>query len=322
MTCLKRYRKKPDTVAKVQQEIIEHKHSLVWTVNSFHDGVQLIDPYEKQFPILYINKGFTEMTGYKNEEAVGRAQCFTEGLHTNEAASKKIIHAIEYEQNHTIEILNYHKNGTTFWNKVHINPLYSPEGELFACMIIQKDISHMIASISQDTSLTHDPPYKPHTNFITFVNKYGYIEKTNDELSGLVKNEDEHLLGNHITYAVVEEDVDKIMRSFESAIQGSIENLTLKVLGKNKNVIQLDLLYIPSYKNNEINGVYCVYKNITGNSNTTKLVNVTEKYESVKNIAYNIAGDMHYPLVLLKGFTELLEANSESNQAYIISYSK
>src|SRR5699024_1543332 len=138
-------------------------------------------------------------------EAVGRAQCFTEGLHTNEEASKKIIHAIEYEQNHTIEILNYHKNGTTFWNKVHINPLYSPEGELFACMIIQKDISHMIANISQDTSLTHDPPYKPHTNFITFVNKNGYIEKTNDELSGLVKKEDEHLLGNHITYAVVEE---------------------------------------------------------------------------------------------------------------------
>src|SRR5699024_4547729 len=132
---------------------------------------------------------------------------------------------------------------------------------------------------------------KPHTNFITFVNKSGYIEKINDELSGLVKIEDEHLLGNHITHAVIEEDVEKIVRGFQSALKGLIENFKVRVLDENQDVIQLDLIYIPSYKNKEIIGAYCVYKNITGNRNTSKLVTLAEKYESVKNTALNIADD-------------------------------
>src|SRR5699024_1902048 len=102
--------------------------------------------------------------------------------------------------------------------------------ELFACRIIQKDITHMKTDISQDTVLSVDPTYKPHTNFITFVNKSGYIEKINDELSGLVKIEDEHLLGNHITHAVIEEDVEKIVRGFQGALKGLIENFTVRVL--------------------------------------------------------------------------------------------
>lgn len=59
---------------RLRQEIIERRHSLVWTADIFNDGVLLIDPYEKDFPILYVNHGFAEMTGYNNTEMVGQKQ--------------------------------------------------------------------------------------------------------------------------------------------------------------------------------------------------------------------------------------------------------
>ena len=318
---MRRYRKKPDIVAKLQQEIIERKHPLVGMANSFHDGVQLIDPYIKGFPILYVNNEFTNVTGYENNEVVGQKQSFLEGELTDKTASQKIIEAIEYEQSTTLEFLCYRKDSTPFWVEININALYTPEDILFAFVIIQKDITYKKETVPQNNTLlfdsTHGYTHSGNTNFITFINVDGYNKKLKADFPNLVKIEDDYYLNKHLTHFVIEEDVEKVMHSFKCALQGSIENIYVRVMHESHGIAELDLFYVPSYEKGNINGVLCIYKNITRHNHSTKLITFAEKYEAVKNTAFNIAEDLHYPLTALNGFTHLLQASNEGNQAYI-----
>lgn len=317
MISLKRYRNKPDTITKLQQDIRNEKHALIHMAESFQDGVQLIDPYENGYPILYVNKAFTKMTGYKNDEVVGLQQNFAEGTQTDQQAARKIINAMEYEQNTTVEILNYHQDGTAFWKEMNINPLYCSDDTLFAFITIQKNITHKKEVMVEDRASIFESSLGRHKNFITFINMDGYHKEVNKAHPGLVKIDDESILGKHITHAVMEEDLEKVTRSFASARNGNIENITVRILDEGLEVVELDLFYLPAYKNGEIIGVYSVYKNVSSQKKSTKLITYAEKYEAVKNTAFHIGEDLHYPLTALNGFTQLLQASNDGNQAYI-----
>ena len=54
----------------------------------------------------------------------------------------------------TADILNYRKDGTSFWNAVHVGPIYNPEGELEYFFGSQWDVSELLAA--RDTIVEND----------------------------------------------------------------------------------------------------------------------------------------------------------------------
>lgn len=92
------------------------------------------------------------------------------------------------------------------------------------------------------------------------------------------------------------------MRSFRGALQGRIETLTIRVIHYNHDEIELDHLYIPSFSNQEVNGIYADYKNITGYSQTSELINNAEKYQTITMMASGVAHEIRNPLTSLRGF--------------------
>ncbi|WP_081827745.1 histidine kinase famiy protein [Kozakia baliensis] len=99
------------------------------------------DPNTPDNDIIFANRAFLTMTGYEAHEILGQNCRFLQGPETNSETIAEIRNAIAARTEIATEILNYRKNGSTFWNALFISPVYDPDGNLLYFFGSQLDIS-------------------------------------------------------------------------------------------------------------------------------------------------------------------------------------
>jgi PAS domain S-box-containing protein len=97
-------------------------------IRSSRMAMILTDPKQADNPIIYVNKAFLNLTGYTQEEVIGRNCRFLQGEKTDLTATRKIGNAIQKSEDIAIDILNYRKDGTEFWNSLYISPVMDEDG--------------------------------------------------------------------------------------------------------------------------------------------------------------------------------------------------
>lgn len=107
-------------------------------------GMIVCDARQPDCPILEINPRFTEMTGYTSAEIVGRNCRFLQGPETDPAARAVLREAIRTETETRVTILNYRKDGTTFWNDISLYPVRNTAGQLAFFVGQADDISERV----------------------------------------------------------------------------------------------------------------------------------------------------------------------------------
>ena len=85
--------------------------------------------------------GIEGKSGYWPEELVGRNCRFLQGPETDRETVADVRRAIAERKEIATEILNYRKNGSTFWNALFISPVYDQKGELVYFFGSQLDVS-------------------------------------------------------------------------------------------------------------------------------------------------------------------------------------
>ncbi|MBP2314103.1 ATP-binding protein [Azospirillum soli] len=93
-------------------------------------GITVADPTQPDTPLIYCNQAFREMTGYAAEELIGRNCRFLQGPDTDPATAVEIAAALRAGQPVSVEILNYRKDGTPFWNALSVRPIPDAEGRV------------------------------------------------------------------------------------------------------------------------------------------------------------------------------------------------
>ena len=88
------------------------------------------DPRKIDCPIVYANAAFCSLTGYDIDEIVGRNCRFLQGPETDRGAVLRIRQALANKSAVGLDILNYRKDGSTFWNALFISPVFNNDGEL------------------------------------------------------------------------------------------------------------------------------------------------------------------------------------------------
>ena len=101
----------------------------------------ITDPAQEDNPIIYANPGFEKQTGYSMEEAVGQNCRFLQGPKTDASTVKRLRSSIKRGSASHVKLINYRKNGTTFWNELMITPVYDDEGNLTHFVAIQFDMT-------------------------------------------------------------------------------------------------------------------------------------------------------------------------------------
>jgi PAS domain S-box-containing protein len=105
------------------------------------EGVIIADAREPDLPIIFANDAFYEMTGYSEEEVLGRNCRFLHRADADARNLQKIRDSIRTKQNCVVELLNYTKAGKPFWNRVSLIPLVDDNGELTHIIGLQSDIT-------------------------------------------------------------------------------------------------------------------------------------------------------------------------------------
>lgn len=100
------------------------------------------DPRQPDSPIVLANQAFLDLTGYSGDEVIGRNCRFLQGPETAEADVEEIRRGLAAD-NHfiSVELLNYRKDGSTFWNQLSISPVHDESGSTIYHFASQKDVS-------------------------------------------------------------------------------------------------------------------------------------------------------------------------------------
>ncbi len=105
------------------------------------EGITIADARLPDRPLIYANEGFEHMTGYSVAEVLGRNCRFLQGPGSDAAAVAAIRAAVAGERECIVEILNYRRDGTTFWNRLSITPVRDDRGAVTHYIGIQSDVS-------------------------------------------------------------------------------------------------------------------------------------------------------------------------------------
>nr|WP_269142301.1 PAS domain-containing protein [Sphingomonas sp. IC-11] len=101
----------------------------------------LTDPHQPDNPIVFANKAFLDLTLYEEEEVLGRNCRFLQGARTDSESVAELRDAVAANQSIALEILNYKRDGTPFWNAVFIGPVYDTSGKLLYFFASQLDVT-------------------------------------------------------------------------------------------------------------------------------------------------------------------------------------
>jgi PAS domain S-box-containing protein len=106
-------------------------------------AVVLCDPHQADVPIIFANRAFRDLTGYEEHEIIGRNCRFLQGPATDREQIARVRQAIAQEDVLVTELVNYRKDGTPFWNALHLGPIYRADGELVYFFGSQWDVSEV-----------------------------------------------------------------------------------------------------------------------------------------------------------------------------------
>ncbi|HYL98430.1 MAG TPA: response regulator [Blastocatellia bacterium] len=110
-------------------------------IQTLSQGIVITDPRQPDNPIIYASGGFERMTGYTADEAIGRNCRFLQGYETDRETVSRLQESVAAGRSCEVEILNYRKDRTSFWNALSLNPVHDDEGGLAYFVGVQTDVT-------------------------------------------------------------------------------------------------------------------------------------------------------------------------------------
>ena len=95
-------------------------------------------------PIVFANEAFQKLTGYSRSEVLGRNCRFLQGPRSDPKTMSALAKAIAHNEPINVDLLNYRKDGSTFWNALYVSPVWSEDGEVQFFFASQLDVTERI----------------------------------------------------------------------------------------------------------------------------------------------------------------------------------
>ncbi len=133
----------------------EHEELLMLreAIEATNNTVVMTDPALPDNPIVFVNRGFETLTGYSREEVIGRNCRFLQGDDIGQPGVQQLREAISQGEFVCVELRNYRKDGTMFWNELYLSPVHRG-GQIRYFFGVQNDVTRRKESELSNQHLT------------------------------------------------------------------------------------------------------------------------------------------------------------------------
>jgi PAS domain S-box-containing protein len=166
--------------------------------------------------IEWVNDGFTRISGWRLDEVLGRKPGeFLQGPDTDPATVRLVSERLRERRGFSVELINYHKNGSKYWISFEVQPLLNASGEAVNFMAVERDISERKESqealerykfhleelvLTRTNDLTEnqlllESIYATNPNGLLLVDGSGVIRKSNRAIERMFGYDPDELLG-------------------------------------------------------------------------------------------------------------------------------
>ncbi|WP_258163450.1 PAS domain-containing protein [Rhizobium sp. TH2] len=125
--------------ATSDKAFLDHKELAATAFERTRMPITIADARAPDVPIVLANEAFLQLTGYGADEVIGRNCRFLQGAGTSPVAVAEVRAGIKEQREVSVEILNYRKDGSAFWNKLHLSPIHDDDGQLIYWFASQID---------------------------------------------------------------------------------------------------------------------------------------------------------------------------------------
>lgn len=120
-------------------------------------GVTIADARLPDYPLVYANRGFLAMTGYRLVEVLGCNCRFLQGEDRDQPGVKELREAVREDREASAELRNYRRDGTLFWNYVRLAPLHDNDGRVTHLVGLQTDVTDLRQLQERNLVAQRDP---------------------------------------------------------------------------------------------------------------------------------------------------------------------
>lgn len=221
----------------------KHLQLLERAISNDYDSIIITElELEKPGPkIVYVNDGFTKLTGYSKQEAIGKTPRILQGPKTDRATLDRLVRSLHEGKSFFGQAVNYRKDGSEFINQWDIHPLHDETGKITHWVSYQHDITkrkHAEATFNE-TEIEFDNLIEYSKRTLIDIDLSGKIIQANKAFRTLTGFENAQLTGHNFVDFVEEESAQNFLDLLSKPENSSKHQFTLKT--KNHIPIQIEV---------------------------------------------------------------------------------
>jgi diguanylate cyclase (GGDEF)-like protein/PAS domain S-box-containing protein len=158
-------------------------------VNYLNDAIIVTEAEPTHSPgprILWAKDISYKSTGYQPSEVIGKSPRILQGPLTDKSVLKRLSTALENWEVCRVEVLNYKKDGSTFWNEFEVTPIANKSGWYTHWISVQRDVTERkLAEEKLNYQSSHDA-------LTGLVNRREFERRAEELLASIVDGRTEH----------------------------------------------------------------------------------------------------------------------------------
>ena len=214
------------------ERALERLRLMSHAVDQLGEGILISDDcLERPGPkIIFVNKAICEITGYNEEEMLGRTPRMFQGEGTDQMTLARIKTELTAGKSTSAELINYGKDGQAYHTEIFVSPVFDEHGKRTHFVSIQRDTTERKRA-EEALRRSEERFRKIFENSavgIAIMDRGGHFEQCNQAYCELLGYREPELLDRKYISVVHSEDIAETLEATRRLLSGEVASFEIE----------------------------------------------------------------------------------------------